>query len=141
MKKIINNKVYDTDTARAVGSWANMEDAGDLAYLEETLYRKKTGEFFLRGEGGPATRYARATGSNEWSGGARIMPLTYDDARAWAEEHLTGEAYEAVFGPVAEDESRMQVCYNLSVSAAETIRRRAAELGISASAYIETLLH
>jgi hypothetical protein len=45
----------------------------------------------------------------------------------------------AIFGAVAEDDSRVQVCYSLSAQAAETIKRRAAEAGISASEYIDRL--
>ena len=140
MKKIINGKVYDTDTARELGSWANMADRRNFSQFEETLYRKKTGEFFLYGEGGPASKYAQAVGQNEWSGGSRIMPLDFSEARQWAEEHLDADEYESIFGEVSEDGSRVQVCYSLSAAAAETIKRRASELGITASAYIESLL-
>lgn len=140
MKKIINGKVYDTGTAQELGCWSNMADRRDFGQLEETLYRKKTGEFFLHGEGGPMTKYAQPTGTNEWRGGERIMPLSFSEARAWAEEHLTGEQYETIFGAVTEDASRMQVCYSLSVAAVETIKRKATELGISASAYIDQLV-
>ena len=140
MKKIINNKAYDTDTAKELGSWSNMADYGNFSQFSETLYRKKTGEFFLYGEGGPMTKYAVAEGQNSWRGGSRIMPLSFQEARAWAEEHLDGDEYEQIFGEVSEDDSRVQVCYSLSAQAAETVKRRAAELGISASSYIESLI-
>jgi hypothetical protein len=140
MKKIIKNKAYDTETAKELGSWSNMADYGNFSQFSETLYRKKTGEFFLYGKGGPMTKYAVAEGSNSWRGGSRIMPLSFQEAREWAEEHLSGEEYEAIFGEVVEDDSRVQVCYSLSAAAVETIKRRAAELGISASAYVESLV-
>lgn len=140
MKKNINGKVYDTGTAKELGSWANGGTWRDFSHMEETLYRKKTGEFFLHGEGGPMTKYAQPAGQNSWSGGERIMPMTFAEARKWAEEHLDGDEYEDIFGAVTEDESRVQVCYSLSVAAVETIKRRAAELGISASAYIDKLV-
>lgn len=140
MKKIINGKVYDTETAKELGSWRNAGSWRDFSHKEETLYRKKTGEFFLYGQGGPMTNYAEATGTNSWSGGERIMPLTFADAREWGEEHLDGDEYEEIFGEVAEDDSRVQVCYSLSASTVETIKRRAAEAGISASEYIDNLV-
>lgn len=140
MKKIISGKVYDTDTARELGSWANAGHWGDFGHMEETLYRKKTGEFFLHGEGGPATKYAEAVGQNEWSGGARIMPMSFAEARDWSEEHLEADVFEAIFGAVSEDDSRIQVCYSLSAATVETIKRKAAELGISASAYIDKII-
>ena len=140
MKKIINGKVYDTATAKELGSWGNGGTWRDFNHMEETLYRKKTGEFFLYGEGGPATKYAKAVEQNSWSGGERIMPMSFAEAREWAEKHLDGDEYEEIFGAVAEDESRVQVCYSLSAASVEIIKRKAAELGISASAYIEQLV-
>lgn len=140
MKKIINGKVYDTEKAKAVGAWSNGGTWRDFDHREETLYRKKTGEFFLHGEGGPATNYAERI-DNAWSSGERIMPMSFAEARAWAEEHLDGDEFENIFGAVTEDESRVQVCYSLSAAAVETIKRRAAEAGISASAYIENLVN
>lgn len=140
MKKIINGKVYDTETAKELGSWSNMADYGNFSQFSETLYRKKTGEFFLHGEGGPMTKYAVAEGTNSWRGGERIMPLSFLEAREWAEDHLDGEEYEEIFGAVAEDTSRIQVCYSLSADTVETIKRRAAELEITASAYIDRIV-
>lgn len=140
MKKIIQNKVYDTETAQRLAAWENMYDVRDFHRYEETLYRKKTGEYFLHGEGGPLTQYAQTVGTNSWSGGERIMPLSFAEAQAWAEEHLDGEEYEAIFGEVSEDGSRQQVCYSLGAGTVETIKRRAAAAGISASAYLEQLV-
>lgn len=140
MKRIINGKVYDTNTAKELGSWANGGTWRDFSHMEETLYRKKTGEFFLHGEGGPMSRYAEAQGQNSWSGGSRIMPMSFTEAKAWAEERLDADDFEAIFGEVAEDESRVQVCYSLGAATVENIKRKAAELGISASAYIEQLI-
>lgn len=68
----------------------------------ETLYRKRKGEFFLYGEGGPMSKYGVAYGDNEWGYGEEIRPLTVDEAKAWAEENLDADEYEAVFGEVEE---------------------------------------
>lgn len=97
MKKIINGKRYDTDTARLIGS-TGYSYAGNSAYWLEELYLKKTGEFFLYGEGGSRSKYARRTGQNECSGGWEIRPLSPEEARKWAEEHLNADKYERVFG-------------------------------------------
>lgn len=139
MKKIISGKVYDTETAQKVGYWSNNLGYRDFNWREESLYRKKTGEYFLHGAGGPRTNYAERVG-NMWGSGERIMPLTFTEAKAWAEEHLDGEEYEEIFGEVAEDGSRIQVCYSLAASTVETIKRRAAEGGISASEYVDRLV-
>ena len=141
MKKIINGKVYDTEKAKAVGEWSNSLGYRDFNWKEETLYRKKTGEFFLFGEGGPNTNYAERIDTNSWSSGSVIIPMTYGEAMEWAEKKLDGDTYESIFGKVEEDENKRVVAYNLSTSTIETIKRRAAEVGISASAYIESLIN
>ena len=58
MKKIINGKMYNTETAKEIGSWNNGRYRSDFYYVGETLYKKKTGELFVFGEGGAASRYA-----------------------------------------------------------------------------------
>lgn len=140
MKKIINGKVYDTEKAKEMASWSNGGTWRDFSHVEETLYRKKTGEYFLFGEGGPMTQYAERVEQNGWSGGSRIMPMTYAEATKWAEEHLDGDDYEAIFGEVVEDESKVTVTYRLSASTVETVKRRAAEAGIGISEYLESVL-
>ena len=139
MKKIIKGKVYDTTTAAEIGSWESGRP-GDFNRFEETLYQKRTGEFFLHGEGGPQTKYAESVGNGDWCEGEQIIPLSWDAAREWAESHLTADAYEKAFGEVAEDESRTTVTLSLSAGAVETAKRAAAQYGVSLSAYIESLI-
>lgn len=142
MKKIINGRVYDTEKAKELGTYANYGSWRDFSHFEETLYRKKTGEYFLFGEGGPMTRYAEAEGQNGWSGGKRIMPMTYDEAREWAEKHLEADEYEVIFGEIVEDEDAGKQVVSISVSPAkwEAAKREAARRGIGISEYIESLL-
>ena len=56
MKKVINGKAYDTEKAKPVAHWKNWGSWRDFEHIEETLYRKRHGEFFLFGEGGPKTK-------------------------------------------------------------------------------------
>lgn len=138
MKKIINSKLYDTSTAKLIDS-----DGGNFASFSswrEELYRKRTGEYFLYGEGGPASKYRRQVDVNTWSGSSDIIPLTYAEAVAWAEEHMVAEAYIEHFGPVAEDDSRTILSLSISQSAADAARKAATGAGISLSAYIERLI-
>ena len=86
------------------------------------------------------TKYAESTGLNQWSGGSRIMPMSWDEAQAWAEENLSTDEYESIFGEVTEDDSRENVTLSLSVATAERARRAAAQAGITLSAYIEGLI-
>lgn len=139
MKKIINGKVYDTATAQIVGNWENV-DYGDLDFISESLYRKRTGEFFLYGEGGPCSKYAGRVGNSGWTNGERIMPLTWDEAREWAEEKLSADEYQQVFGEVAVDDSKAYLNAYIPTSCIEYAKRAAAKQGINLSAYIESLI-
>lgn len=103
MKKIINGKLYSTETAHFLGSWDNGCIPGDFNYLAESLYLKRTGEYFIYGEGGPRSKYSVTCGQNGWSGGDAITPVSVDDSRQWAEDHLTADEYEEIFGTVSED--------------------------------------
>lgn len=140
MKKIIDNKSYDTEKAREVGSWDNGLYPRDFGHCYETLYRKRTGEYFIHGEGGPMSKYRRAVDQNSWRGGEDITPLTVEEARQWAEKNLKVEEYEAEFGEVADDDSRTVLSLTMAASLAERLRREAAKAGLSLSAYIESKL-
>ncbi len=138
MKKIVNGRVYDTETATLIGEWWNNESG--LRRIDEVLYRKKTGEYFLHGFGGAATQYAAAISQNSWQSGERIMPQSYGEAQAWAEEHLAADCYAAEFGPVSEDDTRTTVTISLPASTIERAKRAAAQKGASLSGYIEDLI-
>ena len=97
MKKIINNKLYSTESAEFVGS-DSYSNQRDFHHWVEELYKKKNGEFFLYGEGGPLSKYQKEIGMNEWSGSSNIIPMTEEEARNWAEEHLTSDEYIEIFG-------------------------------------------
>ena len=98
MKKIINGRMYNTDTAKRLCSADNGGSCRDFSHWEEELYQKKTGEFFLYGEGGPASKYSRSCGQNEWCGGCDITPMTEQQAREWMEQNATADEYIEVFG-------------------------------------------
>ena len=41
MKKVINKKMYNTETAIEIASYENMSNRRDYGHFEETLYMKK----------------------------------------------------------------------------------------------------
>ena len=115
MKKVINGKLYNTDTATCLGEYSNDYGIRDFNYVQESLYRTKARAYFLHGKGGGLTQYAISNGNNTWSGGEMIIPMSREAARKWAEEKLRAEEYMAVFN-LAEAESSAKESINLSFS-------------------------
>lgn len=140
MKKIIKNKVYDTDTAQRLGDYAPNPYRSDFHYFCETLYRKKTGEFFLHGEGNAASKYARSCGQNETCWGEKIIPLTYEAAQQWAEEHLDGDSYIEIFGEPEEDGSIEALNIRISSAKMKKLRQEAWRDELTLVALVEKLI-
>lgn len=69
MRKIINNKVYDTDKAKLQASNSKKQ-----------LYLKKNGEYFLYNH------------SKE-----KIIPMQYEEAKKWAKENISIDKYNELF--------------------------------------------
>lgn len=137
MKKIINGKLYNTETAKALGYHEPNPYQSDFHWYRETLYQKKTGEFFLYGEGNAASPYSKSCGQNEWCGSEKIQPLTYREAMEWAEKHLDGDEYIAIFGDPDEDSENVTLGIQVSAAAAAKLKREAAKNGITQSAQLE----
>ena len=137
MKKIISGKKYDTETAREIGMWTNNYMMNDLDYCEETLFCKKTGEYFLYGCGGARSRYSVSYGDNSWGGGERIIPVSFEAAAQWAEDHLPADKYEAEFGEVPEgDEEYTTTSVRLPLQLHNDLKREAVKQGKSLQALI-----
>ena len=97
MKAIIKGKRYNTDKAQLVAKYDNILGGSDFNYLCEKLYQTEKGNWFLAGEGGPMTKYARHVGNGNKSGGSKITPMTENDVIEWLEEHDHTEILEAYF--------------------------------------------
>lgn len=119
MKKIIMGKVYDTETAREVG-YFNDQPTGNVA---EYLFRKKTGEFFVK-------RW------DAWNGDS-ILPITYTEAQDWLEKHGSAEQYAAVFGEPDDGSEDVTLGLRVSAAAAAKLKRKAAAEGMTQSAILE----
>lgn len=85
-KHVINGKIFDTEKATVVAHYS-YSHPGDFHYVSETLYKSPKGTFFIVGEGGPMTTYARKVDTNTWSGGEGTRVLTKREALQWCEEH------------------------------------------------------
>lgn len=140
MKKIIKGRMYDTTTAKELGWWENIQDVRNFSHFSETLYRKRTGEFFLYGKGGPSTKYSQRVDQNCWSGGEDIIPVSAENARSWAEEHLDADDYEKIFGPVSEDEEDILITFKASAAQDRKLADVAAERGTSKSELLRSMI-
>lgn len=93
MKKIVKNKLYDTETANPLIRW-ECGLPGDFGHYTETLYIKKTGEYFMCGIGAAMSPY----GDCDFA----IIPLTEEGAKKWAVNRCEADTYMEIFGKVEE---------------------------------------
>lgn len=101
MKKIIEGKKYDTETAEYICKYS-IGYAGDFKHFSDTLYRKKNGEFFIYGEGGPMSKYSEIGENNSIMGSEQIIPISVEEARTFVERYGSVKIYESTFGEVDE---------------------------------------
>jgi hypothetical protein len=94
MKKVIDGKIYNTDTATEVEYYSNYSTGFDN--YNETLYLTKKGVWFLHGSGGPMSPYAVSYPGGS-SGGDDIIVYSNDEAFAWLEKHNKIDAIEKYF--------------------------------------------
>jgi len=114
MKKIINGVRYDTEVATLIGEYDNIGHGVDsttaFAYWEAGLYiPPRSKRYFLAGEGGPMSRFARPAGRNSRTGGSGIIPMSEEDAFGWAQECLSTDEVEAHFGHLISDDDAPQI--------------------------------
>ena len=138
MKKIINKKLYDTETATWLAGWDNGYFGGDCHLAIERLYRKRTGEYFLNCEGGGWSEYGERWG-NDWVYGEHIIPLTLEQAQKWAEEKLEVSEYAEIFGMPEEDESQSVRTITLPASMVEALQQDAEKAGLSLIDYVGSI--
>ena len=139
MKKIIGGRRYDTATAKLVGEYETGY-IGDFDWVNEKLYQKATGEFFLAGKGGARTRWSTRT-IDGYASGEGLLPLTLGEAREWAEEHLPVDVVEELFQLPQEKESGKKIqSFSLSQTAIAGLKRLAQTCQTSRSDIIEQLV-
>lgn len=139
MNKVIHGRRYDTETAKEIACTSHGH-TDELSWWQEILYRKNTGEYFLYGAGNTASKYAELISQNEWRAGERIIPLTEEAARRWAEKSLDADDYEGVFGNTEEDNSKKTATFSLPVAVIDKIKSQSVKAGISMSEYISRLV-
>lgn len=102
MKKVIDGKMYNTDTADFIHDWDNGFYGNDFKTCEESLYQTKKGAFFLAGSGGPMSKYAESCG-NMVCNGDGIEPISKKEAIRWLESHDGSDVLEKMFADEIEE--------------------------------------
>jgi hypothetical protein len=102
MKRIVDGKMYNTETATKIHTEDACLSSTDFRHWNETLYKTKKGAYFLAGYGGPMTRWAVPSGDGNGRCGSKgIRVLSEADARYWVEKYAN-DKYEEVFGAAQE---------------------------------------
>lgn len=96
MKKIINGKLYNTETAKTVISW-KLHNRGDFQYASNTLYVTKKGNYFVAGCGGPLSEWSVSHGNGSYSSGEGLRDISEKTARELVAQYGTPEDYEKWF--------------------------------------------
>lgn len=102
MKKVIEGKVYNTETAELVHEWSNGHFGNDFRYRSKDLYRTKKGSWFLHHVGGPMSDMAKSYG-NSVCGSVDIEPVTSNDALRFLESHGGAEVVLKYFADQIEE--------------------------------------
>jgi hypothetical protein len=98
MRRSIDGKVYDTNTAEIICDISEGSN-GDLDEVNARLYVTKKGAYFIEGHGGPATRFKKGSvgklkGSFDKSGfvsSKALIPIGLEEARTFCEKFAPHE--------------------------------------------------
>jgi hypothetical protein len=99
MKKIIEGKRYDTQTAIHVANHWNGRARSDHRFDETDLYRTRSGNWFLAGFGGGMSRWSGSSGTFE----SGLKPIDADEARKFLDEAGLTDLAEQHFGDAIVD--------------------------------------
>lgn len=108
----IGTRTYDPNTATCIAEINDIE-----------LYRKRTGEYFLRN--------ARSE---------EIRPIDYDAASEWARDHLSHAQYIAEFGPIENEDDLVQLHVRIPRSTRKKLLREMSRTGKTKERVIQNLL-
>lgn len=138
MHKVINGKKYNTDTAKLLGTWCAECGSTDFNYFAESLYRSKSGNFFIYGKGGPDPPYRQQVEYSTWTGGESIIPISFEQAQKWAEKHLDDDEYEAIFGDAEDDAT--DATLTISAGALKRLKQIQSQSGKTLKAIIDEMV-
>lgn len=129
MRKVIRGHLYDTEKAKLLGSYESPLGPGNFGYYKEFLYRTKAGYYFIYGSGNAASPYRERVEQNTWGSGEAIVPVSLDSAKAWAEQKISAEEYEEIFGRF--EQGTTGVSFYIPDGLLEKIDKARGEMGLS----------
>jgi hypothetical protein len=142
VKRIINGKTYNTETATHICDLGCEYHRGDFKWHDTAMYRTKGGAFFLAGDGGAMSMWSQSVGQNSWGPGKGIKPLDKERALGLLEAEEQTDAIERWFGeqPEAGDEERDGFALRLPRSVKAAAEQRASEENVSLNTWIADLV-
>ncbi len=96
MKRIINKKCYNTETAEFIQEYWNGVSKGDFEYVYEKLYRTQKESWFLHASGGAMSDYCCSYGKCT-CGNTVIIPFSEDETYDWLEKNNKVNEIEKYF--------------------------------------------
>lgn len=122
MKKIINKKVYDTEKAKFIYKFES-----DLSDYVHTIYKKRTGEYFVHCIGYNSFGIPHET----------IDPVTVDSVKKMLSPSKYKEVYDKEFGIVDEN---VILSLSLTDENSKKVREFASKDGVSISAAVNAII-
>lgn len=125
MRKIIKNKVYDTDKAKFIGS-RQFDEPDTNGYIKEQMHKKKIGEFFLY--------------KQKEDGSGKIFPISIDEAKSWIQTNCDGDVYKNMFCST-DDTQKIHTGVSINPESMIELTKMAKSRKISRSAMIDKMIH
>lgn len=118
MRKVIAGSVYDTNLAPKIGEYDN-------GFFTVALHKTRARKYFFWRD-----KYDVFS--------EQILPASLEEAKVWAAEHLSAEAFDEVFGEPKD--GKQLKGFRLSNDAVKALEGMQAERGGSLSAIVESLI-
>lgn len=102
MRRVIDGKIYDTETAALLHYWDNGNN-GRFHFRTKALYRTPKDRYFLVHEGGAMTDMAKQVDSNNVSGSEAMEVIDRETAIRFLESHGGSEVLIREFPDAVEE--------------------------------------
>lgn len=98
MKKIIKGKMYNTETAKLIGTFDSSKHPNAEEGVYEELYQKENKEFFIYGKGKEPSVLCAPNDEEYCPNGEYCHVLDEETAKEWIAWYLDADVYIELFG-------------------------------------------